>query len=103
MLWQRLRENRLGGLHFRRQQVIDGFIVDFYCHAAGLVIEVDGPVHRLQHQSGEERDRVLGGRGLTVLRVTNDQVRHDIDAVAQGILATVGALLPVSGRGRGRR
>ena len=44
-LWQALRANRLGGLHFRRQQIIDGFIADFYCHAAGLVVELDGSVH----------------------------------------------------------
>ncbi len=44
-LWNELRANRLGGWHFRRQQIIDGFIVDFYCHKAGLIIEVDGPIH----------------------------------------------------------
>lgn len=44
-LWQRLRANRFCGLHFRRQQVIDGFIADFYCHAARLVVEADGDVH----------------------------------------------------------
>ena len=33
-LWERLRGNRVDGVHFRRQQIIDGFIVDFYCHAA---------------------------------------------------------------------
>src|SRR5437868_6953197 len=37
-VWQRLRRNQLGGLHFRRQQVLYGFIADFYCHAAGLVV-----------------------------------------------------------------
>ena len=36
---------KCSGLHFRRQQVIAGFIVDFYCHAAGLVVELDGSVH----------------------------------------------------------
>jgi very-short-patch-repair endonuclease len=41
ILWQELRGNKLG-VHFRRQQVIAGFIVDFYCHKAGLVIELDG-------------------------------------------------------------
>ncbi len=48
LLWERLRRNQLDGLHFRRQQIIDGFIVDFYCHAAGLVVEVDGPIHTRQ-------------------------------------------------------
>jgi len=48
LLWQHLRANRLDGLHFRRQQVVDGFMVDFYCHAARLVVEVDGAVHARQ-------------------------------------------------------
>ena len=47
-LWQRLRKNALNGLHFRRQQVVDGFILDFYCHRAALVLEVDGLSHEGQ-------------------------------------------------------
>jgi len=46
ILWEELRANKLG-VHFRRQQVIAGFIVDFYCHRAGLVVEVDGDIHDL--------------------------------------------------------
>ena len=46
ILWQELRANKLG-VHFRRQQAIAGFIVDFYCHKAGLVVEVDGDIHDL--------------------------------------------------------
>lgn len=45
LLWARLRANRLQGFHFRRQQIIEPYIVDFYCHQAGLIIEVDGDVH----------------------------------------------------------
>src|SRR6476469_9993306 len=59
MLWQHLRANRLQGYHFRRQQVIAAFIADFYCHAAGLVVEVDGGVHAAQVTYDAERDRVL--------------------------------------------
>ncbi|RMD61118.1 DUF559 domain-containing protein, partial [Candidatus Parcubacteria bacterium] len=58
-LWSVLRRNQLDGLHFRRQQIIDGFIVDFYCHAAGLVVEVDGPAHEMQKEYDAERDRIL--------------------------------------------
>jgi len=47
-LWQALRTNRSGGFHFRRQQVINGFIVDFYCHKASLVVEIDGEIHEQQ-------------------------------------------------------
>ena len=44
ILWKRLRTNKLLGLHFRRQQIIDGFIVDFYCHKTKLIIEIDGGI-----------------------------------------------------------
>ncbi len=101
-LWQRLRRSQLHGLHFRRQQVIDGFIVDFYCHAAGLVVEVDGPVHEVQTTADEERDSILQGRGLTVLHVTNGEVQMDIEGVLQRILNTVDVLpLPFREGARG--
>src|SRR4051794_32071831 len=61
-LWDCLRKNRLDGLHFRRQQVIDGFIVDFYCHAAALVVEIDGEIHEQQAAADAERDQVLSQR-----------------------------------------
>lgn len=58
ILWDYLRGNRLHGLHFRRHQVIDGYIVDFYCHSAGLVIEVDGEIHNNQKEEDLERERI---------------------------------------------
>ena len=87
ILWRALRTNKLLGLHFRRQQVIDGFIVDFYCHAAGLVVEVDGPMHQAQVGHDVERDRILSERGLRIMRVTNEEVRRDLSAVLTRIAA----------------
>jgi very-short-patch-repair endonuclease len=87
MLWPRLRANRLGGWQFRRQQVIDGFIVDFYCHHAGLVVEIDGAVHATQTAYDAERDIILAARGLRILRLTNDQVLGDLDGCLDLILA----------------
>ena len=86
-LWTALRANRLQGFHFRRQQIIDGFIVDFYCHAAGLVVEVDGPVHDQQADYDAERDRVLSARGLRILRVHNSEVMQDLKDVLARIEA----------------
>ncbi len=63
ILWHELRENKFGG-HFRRQQVIAGFIVDFYCHKAALVIEVDGDIHDLQQEEDARREKVLREMGL---------------------------------------
>ncbi len=81
ILWQHLRANQLNGLHFRRQQIIDGFIADFYCHAARLVIEVDGKIHQQQAEYDAERDRVLSARGLCLLRIKNEEVRQNLDSV----------------------
>lgn len=87
VLWQALRANRLGGIHFRRQQVIAGFIVDFYCHAASLVIEVDGGIHLRQVEADRERERILVERGLRVLRFQNEQILNDLAGVLAHILA----------------
>ena len=89
-LWNCLRANRLGGLQFRRQQVIDGFIVDFYCHAAGVVVEVDGSVHEDQADYDAERDRILTARGLRIIRFTNEQVNRSLADVLRRIEASCG-------------
>ncbi|MCI2430103.1 endonuclease domain-containing protein [Candidatus Acetothermia bacterium] len=86
ILWQALRAKRLHGLHFRRQQVIDGFIVDFYCHAASLVVEIDGDIHKLQPEYDTERDRVLAARELQILRFQNEEVLQDLDRVLAQIV-----------------
>ncbi|HZP84976.1 MAG TPA: DUF559 domain-containing protein [Chthonomonadaceae bacterium] len=87
LLWQRLRNNRLHGLHFRRQQILDGFIADFYCHAAGLVIEVDGSVHAGREDYDGHRDQVIAARGLKVLRFTNTHIETDLEGVLTDIYA----------------
>lgn len=73
ILWEELRANKLG-VHFRRQQVIQGFIVDFYCHRVGLVVEVDGDIHELQKKEDERREKVLSALGLRIVRFKNDEV-----------------------------
>jgi very-short-patch-repair endonuclease len=80
-LWAALRGNGLDGFHFRRQQIIDGFIVDFYCRAASLVVEVDGPVHNEQADQDAERDRTLAARGMHVLHVRNEEVMQNLGEV----------------------
>jgi very-short-patch-repair endonuclease len=87
LLWGRLRRSQLAGLHFRRQQVIAGFIADFYGASAGLVVEVDGAVHDTQPDYDAERDEILAARDIRILRVSNEDVRQDIDAVLTHIVA----------------
>jgi len=81
VLWQYLRKNRLGGFHFRRQQVIQGFIVDFYCHQACLVVEVDGGVHEDQIEYDRERDKILEGLDLRIMRVKNEEIKNNLQEV----------------------
>ena len=88
ILWEELRANKLG-VYFRRQQVIQGFIVDFYCHKAGLVIEVDGDIHDLQKEEDERREKVLSALGLRVVRFRNDEVGRELSMVVGRIRTQV--------------
>jgi len=87
ILWNALRRNQIDGFHFRRQQVIDGYIVDFYCHAAALVVETDGSIHEQQREYDEERDDLLARRGLLIMRVRNEEVERDLARVLERIRA----------------
>jgi very-short-patch-repair endonuclease len=81
LLWEELRLCRLAGHRFRQQCIIDPYIVDFYCPQAKLAVEVDGETHLWKSDSDRERDRFLLERGISVVRVTNDQVRHHMKDV----------------------
>lgn len=86
VLWASLRGKRFQGLRFRRQEPIAGFIVDFVCVARRLVIELDGAAHKDTQAYDEERDAILRSRGLTVLRLTNDEIERNL-AVALECIA----------------
>jgi very-short-patch-repair endonuclease len=85
VLWSHLRGSKLNGLKFRRQQVVDGFIADFYCHSAGLIIECDGSVHQSQRAYDEDRDAILRARGLQILRFENEVVLNHLQRVLDTI------------------
>jgi very-short-patch-repair endonuclease len=87
LLWSRLRRSALDGIHFRRQQIIGGFIVDFYCAAANLAIELDGPIHASQVALDFERDRALAELGIRTMRIRNEELAEDFDAVVMKIAA----------------
>ena len=74
-----------------RQRPIDHFIVDFYCAALRLVIEVDGEIHESEQSQvyDEGRSKILHSYGLTVLRVTNAEVMGEFDRVCEKIGAFV--------------
>lgn len=94
VFWQHLRANRLEGWHFRRQQVIAGFIVDFYCHAAALVVEVDGDVHEGQVEVDARRDQILEDMGFLVFRYKNKMVMEQLTEVLDQISKACRAQAP---------
>jgi very-short-patch-repair endonuclease len=63
--------------------VIDrrGFIVDFYCHKAALVVEVDGDIHDLQQEEDARREKVLSEMGLRVVCFGNEEVLRNLSAI----------------------
>jgi very-short-patch-repair endonuclease len=95
ILRQSLRAERLGDWHFRRQQILFGYIVDFYCHAASLIVEVDGEIHESQRIADQEREAILIEKGFQILRFRNLEIELDLNAVLTKILEACNQTLPI--------
>ncbi|MBV9348190.1 MAG: endonuclease domain-containing protein, partial [Pseudolabrys sp.] len=82
-IWQALRAHRLAGLSFRRQTPIGGYVADFVCHAAKVVIELDGGQHyeTAQLKSDARRTIFFKSKGFRVLRFSNAEVMHNREGV----------------------
>ena len=113
LLWAQIRRQGLEGLRFRRQHPVGPYILDFYCEAARLAVEVDGQGHgygdRPAHD--ERRDAWLAGQAIRVLRLPAKVVLKDMDSAVRTILAAAlppsrppiesGAVLPPEGEDPG--
>lgn len=87
LMWQILRAKRFMNLKFRRQHVIEPYIVDFYCHEIGLVIELDGSQHGTDDamEYDAERTKFLEALGLRVVRYWNSDVLGRVDVVLEDL------------------
>src|SRR3954470_675154 len=85
-LWYALRDRRLQGWKFRRQVPVGGFVVDFYCDEARLIVEVDGCSHDDRGEADRMREKALIERGYRVLRVSNEDVLKSFEDVCRAIL-----------------
>ncbi|MBV8103405.1 MAG: endonuclease domain-containing protein [Hyphomicrobiales bacterium] len=81
LLWRCLWGSRFHGAKFRRQVPLDRYVVDFHCHAAKLVIELDGRQHEWFSDYDGGRSEVLERLGVRVIRFTNEDVCSDLDSV----------------------
>src|SRR5262249_7534924 len=78
LLWRRLRDRQLDGHKFRRQHPLGPYVLDFFCEARKLVIEIDGGQHADQVQHDERRTRWLEERGCRVIRFWNNDVTGNL-------------------------
>jgi very-short-patch-repair endonuclease len=79
-LWDQVRKKQLG-VRFKAQHPLSFFVVDFYCHKAKLVVELDGPIHRFNSQYDDSRQSEIEQLGIMVLRFKNEEVVNDIERV----------------------
>ena len=79
IVWEALRNRKFMGLKFRRQHVLEGFVVDFYCHSFNLAIEIDGKIHEIQLDYDLIRQTLIEDKGTSFIRVTNHDVNHNIE------------------------
>jgi very-short-patch-repair endonuclease len=96
LLWQILRK-RPGGFKFRRQHPLTPYVLDFYCPAAKLVIEIDGSVHSMGDRPAHDarRDAWLREQGLRVIRFDAADVMNDSNSVVLAILRLSAEQLPL--------
>jgi very-short-patch-repair endonuclease len=88
MLWSRLRGRGEGRPVFRRQYPLGNIILDFYCPAAKLAVEIDGSTHWTDEQVAKDqaRDAWLNGQGIRVLRIGASEVFHNLSDVVDAVL-----------------
>lgn len=100
LLWEALRGKHLEGFKFRRQHVIDNFIVDFVCLNTHIIVEVDGGYHNKPEikEADQLRTNILTDLGYKVIRFTNEQVIGELEEVLKEILKTLQSSAKAIGR-----
>jgi len=93
-LWQMLRSRQTEGYRFRRQVPIGGFIADFVCHEARLIVEIDGGQHDPSSEAEASRTRFLEAEGYRVLRFWNNEVLDNPEGVRAAIAENLHPVIP---------
>jgi very-short-patch-repair endonuclease len=80
LLWRELKQKKLG-VSFTRQTPIGNYIADFYSREKNLVIEIDGSSHDNKYEYDTDRDEYMKNIGINVLRISDQDVKHDMSNV----------------------
>ncbi len=85
VLWQELRNRKLLGTKWKRQDTIGQFIADFLCKEHKLIIEVDGGIHETQQEYDRLRTEIINVYGYRVIRFKNEEVLGELSNVSRRI------------------
>ena len=88
IFWKELRNNKLG-VKFKRQHSIGGYILDFYCFQARLIIEIDGKSHDTNKLYDADRDKYFKELGYVTLRIKNTEIQANLNDVKERIKKTL--------------
>lgn len=77
IVWELLRNRKFKKYKFRRQHVIEGFVLDFYSHELRLGIEVDGGIHLRRKDYDQLRQEVIESKGIYIIRITNKEIKQN--------------------------
>jgi len=103
ILWQAIRNRKLEGRKFRRQQPIGSFVVDFFCANEKLIVEVDGLIHESQKVLDQQRQELLESLGLRFVRLSSHQVETDLPGALEIICQAFTSSSPSPIKGEGEK
>ena len=83
IMWNVIRNRQFLNLKFRRQHLIKGYLVDFYCYELKLAVEIDGSVHlnEIQIKEDIERQKIIEQNGIKFFRVKSEDVEYNVEEV----------------------
>jgi len=85
LFWVQVNKKKYYGVDFDRQKIIGNYIVDFYIESLGLIIEIDGGIHKYQEEYDENRTIYLESLGLIVYRISDEAVRFSMETVLMNL------------------
>ena len=106
ILWEELRNRKFHGLKFYRQHPLfvevenreTFYVADFYCHAKGIVVELDGEIHHGRWEQDRKRDEILSGNHLRVIRFQNREIEDGLPRALLTLARFAGIDSPIERR-----
>ena len=94
IMWNAIRNRQFLNLKFRRQHLIKGYLVDFYCYELKLAVEIDGSVHldEVQIKKDIERQKIIEDQGIKFFRVKSEDVEYNINNTLKNLRNFINSL-----------